>query len=254
MYRNKSLNMGNQIKDKEIHPKIRYKKAGCFLWLGITFAIVCWILTLIYYFIQNNDLSNTGSFGDTFGSINALFTGMAFALLIYTAYLQRLDLIATLSETTESRKALQKQNSIGQQQVEAEAAKLIFEKLKYRNLVYSFLEYHEHKIESNGQTSLLMIALKVRGKRLKVNSFEASVLTTKSKHFPKDHNPFLIYNEGQLIYFRLQHIIASFTSTQYYQFIVKYEDSAGNIYQQVGYWTSEKSAPYLEKPVLKSIT
>lgn len=55
----------------------------------ILLIIGVWILTWIItdYFII--DPSDRGSFGDKFGSINSLFSGLAFATLIYTILLQR---------------------------------------------------------------------------------------------------------------------------------------------------------------------
>lgn len=62
------------------------------LWLLIAIVIVvisaAW--WLIDYNISNNEIR--GQFGDKFGSVNALFSGLAFAGLIYTIVLQRKDL------------------------------------------------------------------------------------------------------------------------------------------------------------------
>ena len=53
---------------------------------------------------------DAGQFGDSFGSINALFTGLAFAGIVFTILLQqraiklqRLDFIAQLDEMKQSR-------------------------------------------------------------------------------------------------------------------------------------------------------
>ena len=45
--------------------------------------------TIIFLF---KDWTTRGTFGDSFGAINALFSGFAFAGLIYTIYLQREEL------------------------------------------------------------------------------------------------------------------------------------------------------------------
>ena len=43
-----------------------------------------------FYFLDTWEIR--GQFGDLFGSVNALFTGLAFAGLLYTVYLQRQEL------------------------------------------------------------------------------------------------------------------------------------------------------------------
>lgn len=70
---------------------------------------------------------DTGTFGDTFGALNTLFSGLAFAALIFTAWmqtkelsLQRQELEMTRSELKGQKDALNAQNAlIGQQQFEA---------------------------------------------------------------------------------------------------------------------------------------
>lgn len=52
---------------------------------------------------------NPGTFGDMFGSINALFSGLAFAGIIYTILLQREELGLQREELTATRKELEGQ-------------------------------------------------------------------------------------------------------------------------------------------------
>ena len=47
-----------------------------------------------------------GSFGDSFGAINSLFSGLAFAGIIYTILLQRKELSLQRKELTDTRKEL----------------------------------------------------------------------------------------------------------------------------------------------------
>ncbi len=61
------------------------------IWLLIVLIIViiaAWVLT--GYFLYG--VSDRGTFGDMFGTINALFAGLAFAGIIYAIFLQRKDL------------------------------------------------------------------------------------------------------------------------------------------------------------------
>jgi Putative phage abortive infection protein len=50
-----------------------------------------------------------GTFGDMFGAINALFSGLAFASLVYTIFLQRTELQLQREELAETRRELEGQ-------------------------------------------------------------------------------------------------------------------------------------------------
>lgn len=68
------------------------------------------LLQLIYgvavYRVIGPDMSTRGQFGDMFGGLNALFTGLAFAAVIYTILLQRKDLELQRLELQASRQEL----------------------------------------------------------------------------------------------------------------------------------------------------
>lgn len=94
-------------------------------WLIATIIVVIWIsqfLALKYYFIPNS-LNNEpkdeesiwthrGVIGDSFGAINALFSGLAFAGVIFTILLQRADIkrqhIETKEQANDFAKEIQK--------------------------------------------------------------------------------------------------------------------------------------------------
>jgi hypothetical protein len=59
-----------------------------FLTLLVGFVLTVWGLS--WYFLEGD--TDRGTFGDMFGSVNALFSGLAFAALIFTIYLQRREL------------------------------------------------------------------------------------------------------------------------------------------------------------------
>lgn len=52
----------------------------------------CWWGVTRYIAAKDGDWSIRGQFGDMFGSVNALFSGLAFAGIIYTINLQRLQI------------------------------------------------------------------------------------------------------------------------------------------------------------------
>ena len=65
------------------------KKHIVWVMLGGVIALFLLNMSLI---LVNNDPNWRGTFGDQFGAVNALFSGLAFAGLIYTIILQRRDL------------------------------------------------------------------------------------------------------------------------------------------------------------------
>ena len=93
-------------------------------------------------------LETAGQFGDTFGAVNALFSGLAFAGLIYTALLQRLELGLQRQELELTRKELartaaaQEQSEIAlkaQAAAAAQAARL--------NATNFLLEHYKSKLK-----------------------------------------------------------------------------------------------------------
>ncbi len=67
-----------------------------FLWIG------AWVLITWGY----PDIAQRGQFGDLFGSVTSLFSGLAFAGIIYTILLQRKELALQRMELTLTREQL----------------------------------------------------------------------------------------------------------------------------------------------------
>ncbi len=68
------------------------RKRGKLSWLFpiLLFGFVLGVWLLSWYWLESRP--DRGTFGDMFGSVNALFSGLAFAALIYTIFLQRREL------------------------------------------------------------------------------------------------------------------------------------------------------------------
>ncbi|MCG8252216.1 hypothetical protein [Tenacibaculum finnmarkense] len=75
----------------------------------IFLVIIIWGASTILIFFGLDNWSNRGSFGDLFGAVNALFSGLAFAGLIYTIVLQKQDLELQRNEISLNRVELKKQ-------------------------------------------------------------------------------------------------------------------------------------------------
>lgn len=77
----------NKVENSEKSPR-NYKN---YIALSVIGVITVWALTFLLYFIIN-DSDKRGTFGDMFGAVNALFSGLAFAGLIITLIQQKEEL------------------------------------------------------------------------------------------------------------------------------------------------------------------
>ena len=98
---------------KKIKKKKKKSQINTVAILSIVFVLVIWCINL---FTLEEDV-NRGTYGDMFGAVNALFSGLAFAGIIITLYyqnyqikLQRRDLKFTKKETAATRKEFELQN------------------------------------------------------------------------------------------------------------------------------------------------
>lgn len=67
--------------------------------LSVAVVLTLWVLTFIFL----KDYNDRGTFGDMFGVVNALFSGLAFAGIIFTILLQRQELKYQRDELTATR-------------------------------------------------------------------------------------------------------------------------------------------------------
>jgi hypothetical protein len=85
------------------------------LYLLLAAIIVVWVAS--YILIKANlPEAKRGPFGDTFGAVNSLFSGLAFSGLIYTIHLQRRELSLQRRELRQTRGELQTQNETSKRQ------------------------------------------------------------------------------------------------------------------------------------------
>ncbi len=74
----------------------------------IVLVLIIWILSTVLIITGIDNWPDRGTFGDLFGAVNALFSGLAFAGLIYTIVLQKEDLALQRNEIALNRKELKK--------------------------------------------------------------------------------------------------------------------------------------------------
>jgi hypothetical protein len=96
------------------------------------FIILAWILT--WYLLK--DQTDRGTFGDMFGSVNAIFSGLAFVGVIYAILLQSKELQLQRRELRFTREELEGQKM----QMEAQNATLI--KQNFENTFFELLKIH----------------------------------------------------------------------------------------------------------------
>lgn len=71
----------------------------------ILLIFIVWLVSgIVLYFVPDH-----GTFGDMFGAVNALFSGLAFASLIYTIFLQRHELKLQREELSLTRNEIKEQ-------------------------------------------------------------------------------------------------------------------------------------------------
>lgn len=87
------------------------EKDTSFIVVSILVTIVIiglWILT--YFLLKDMPDTQRGTFGDMFGSVNALFSGLALAGIVLTILLQRKELKLQREELRDTRKEFETQN------------------------------------------------------------------------------------------------------------------------------------------------
>lgn len=84
------------------------KLAGLYVLLGIIFIV--WVASIFGLTQFISDSEKKGQFGDSFGAINSLFSGLALAGIIYTIYLQKKELSLQRKELRDTREEFKIQN------------------------------------------------------------------------------------------------------------------------------------------------
>ena len=97
-----------------------------------TFVIVAWGAS--WYLLK--DVQERGTFGDMFGAINALFSGLAFAGVIYAILLQRKELKLQRTELELTRRELEGQKE------QMKAQNITLKKQNFENTFFQLLRLH----------------------------------------------------------------------------------------------------------------
>ena len=109
-YCSKHQNLGSEYYFNKLSETPKFVWIILFL---VVFSIVCApsiaiMLNGLTSVLSEKDLKALAAYGDSFGGLNALFSGLAFAGLIWTILLQRKELSLQRLELSETRKELKK--------------------------------------------------------------------------------------------------------------------------------------------------
>ncbi len=135
--------MGENNKDS----KYTFSRFLCLM--GLVFA--AWLVYAFLLYKLSNDWSHRGAFGDMFGAINALFSGFAFAGIIFTILLQREELKLQRKELELTREEISRTASAqeaSQKELSKQAETL--QKTAQINAIDTLLRSYEKEIESSG--------------------------------------------------------------------------------------------------------
>ena len=95
-------------------PGQKPRKLGLIFIGLLIFIVLLWLITPISYWMGEHypliDVGPRGTFGDSFGAINSLFTGLALIGVAITGYLQQRDIEQQQNELKQQNKTLKIQN------------------------------------------------------------------------------------------------------------------------------------------------
>ena len=112
------------------------------LWLTFLVIIFLWGMSIIVLFWLFPDIGVRGQFGDTFGAVNALFAGLAFAGIIFAIILQKKELELQRQELKETR------DEIRGQKEQLEAQDRTLQKQNFENSFFQLLSFHNEIVNS----------------------------------------------------------------------------------------------------------
>ena len=175
--------------------------------LVVFFVVVVLLYFGSWYYIDNlyNSPERQGQFGDKFGAVNALFSGLAFAGLIFTIILQKKELALQREELTQTREELKGQK----EQLEEQNKTLKIQ--RFENTFFQMLNQFQ-EIVNNISYSYIDITEErhtVKGREAFYDSYEVAIHKTKLQ----DWNPVHINHR----YVGMRDIIKSLGDEGYYE-------------------------------------
>lgn len=116
---------------------MKVNKLFCFIVAGVIAIGVLWVGSWILIDCCIEESSHRGEFGDKFGAINSLFSGLAFLGLIVTLLFQKEELELQRQELAETRKELEGQKK------EFEEQNKIMRRQSFENTLFSMISLQQ---------------------------------------------------------------------------------------------------------------
>lgn len=163
------------------------KKESTKMWPFYLLATLILIICVVCYFLLK-DNPERGTFGDMFGSVNALFSGIALAGIIFTIYLQKEELRLQRLELKETRKEL-KRSAAAQEKSE----KALTEQVKSMKVsseltaLNSLLNYYS-ELKGNNNGILNSYELEASQKVMKYENRITELLEETSSQINRNEN------------------------------------------------------------------
>ncbi len=133
----------------------------------IILVVIIWGLSAILIIAFLPNWADRGTFGDLFGAVNALFSALAFAVLIYTIILQRDEIKQNRSEIQLNRKELAKSAKLQQ-----EAHKVLVQQVEQTHLtakmnaMRTLVDYYNNQISNPKSTEETIEKAKLKRKQI----------------------------------------------------------------------------------------
>jgi hypothetical protein len=112
-------------------------------------VFIIWVLSFVVALAGMDNWDDRGNFGDSFGGINALFSGFAFAGIIYTILLQKKELTLQRQELADTRIELRRAADAQERSERAFQKQIEMMNLSARlNALNSAVEYYNSKAQA----------------------------------------------------------------------------------------------------------
>lgn len=147
--------------------KIEEKKSNNVLVKLIILVIFIWALSAILIIAFLPEWSDRGTFGDLFGAVNALFSALAFAVLIYTIILQRMEIKQNREEIVLNRKELEKSSKIQRQSQEVLIKQVEQTHLSAKmSAMKTLVDYYNYQISSPKSTEEIIERARIKRRHI----------------------------------------------------------------------------------------
>jgi flagellar biosynthesis component FlhA len=119
----------------------------------IIVVVIIWVASALLIIYGLDSWSDRGTFGDLFGAVNGLFSGLAFAGLIYTIVLQKKDLEMQRNEIQLNRDELKKSSRAQEKSEQALTEQVEQMKITSKlNALNTIINYYNLQISSSNHT------------------------------------------------------------------------------------------------------